>query len=61
MNLYEFKYTKSFNNTTTERKYQIPAVSELQAAVELGQMYPADNEFPYDEVVITIISVKKVG
>jgi hypothetical protein len=61
MNLYEFTYTKTCVDITVTRKYQIPAVDELHAAVELGQMCPDSNEFPYDETIIKILSVKKVG
>lgn len=61
MNIYEITYTKLEDGILRERKYQIPATSELQAAVELGKMYPDQQEFPYNETVITIISVEKVG
>jgi len=59
MNLYEFTYTKTKVGVTKERKYQIPAETELDAAVQLGQMYPEDAD--YDSTNIKIISVKKVG
>lgn len=64
MNLYEMSYTKRYDDepesSAKVRKYQIPAVSEYQALIELGQMYPEQKEPPHREVVIELISIKKV-
>jgi hypothetical protein len=57
MNLYEIIYHIKLNEDTDIKKnrlYQIPATTEYNAVVRLGQIRSEEN-------VIDIISVKKVG
>ncbi|MEG1794857.1 MAG: hypothetical protein RRZ64_09110 [Rikenellaceae bacterium] len=55
-NLYTLVYTKNGKEGT----YQIPAESELDACVRLGQIY-GDDKPHREDVEIKIISIKKGG
>lgn len=55
-NLYLIEYTKNGKEGT----FQVPSDSELNAVVRLGQIYGDDKDWR-DDVVINVLSIKKVG
>ena len=51
-------YVIDFKKNGYDQKYQIPATSEYNAAVRLGQIY-GDGKDTRDGLVIEIVSIKK--
>lgn len=56
MNMYTIEYTKDGKPGT----YQIPADSEMNACIRLGQIY-GDDKSHREDVEIKVISIKKGG
>lgn len=56
MNMYTIEYTKDGKPGT----YQIPAESEMNACIRLGQIY-GDYKSHREDVEIKVISIKKGG
>lgn len=56
MNLYTIEYTKDGKPGT----YQIPAESELNACIRLGQIY-GDDKPTREDVEIKVLSINKGG
>lgn len=56
MNLYTIEYTKDGKPGT----YQIPADSEMNACIRLGQIY-GDGKSNREDVEIKVLSIKKGG